>query len=115
MDIYSVSILLSILVYLFVGNYAGRKVKDLDDYFVVGRQAPTLLIVGTLVASFLSTNTFLGETARAYSFYAGSWLLFPPTSCPPFYAKENLRNNTGHPSIHNCKGVFPTIGNLDCR
>ena len=48
MDIYSISVLVSLLVYLFVGNYAGRKVKRLEDYFVVGRQAPTLLIVGTV-------------------------------------------------------------------
>ena len=61
MNIYTVTIFISILVYVAVGNYAGRRVKNLEDYFVVGRQAPTLLIVGTLVASFLSTNTFLGD------------------------------------------------------
>jgi Na+/proline symporter len=78
MDIYTIAILVSFVVYIAVGNYAGRKVKHLEDYFVVGRQAPTLLIVGTLVASFISTNTFLGDAARAYSYFAGSWLLFPP-------------------------------------
>jgi len=50
-----------------VGNYAGRRVKHLEDYFVAGRKAPTLLIVGTLVASLMSTNAFMGETGRAYS------------------------------------------------
>ena len=63
MDIYTSSILISIVIYALVGNYAGRKVKHLEDYFVVGRQAPTLLIVGTLVASVLSTNAFLLGTA----------------------------------------------------
>ena len=67
MDIYTTTILVSILVYIAVGNYAGRKVKHLEDYFVVGRQAPTLLIVGTLVASVLSTNAFLGETGFSYA------------------------------------------------
>ncbi|MBH8581910.1 sodium:solute symporter family protein [Bisbaumannia pacifica] len=42
----------------------------MDDYFVAGRRAPTLLIVGTLVASFLSTNAFLAETGFAYDGYA---------------------------------------------
>ena len=51
MDIYTSSILISIIVYAIVGNYAGRKVKHLEDNFVVGPQAPTLLIVGTLVVS----------------------------------------------------------------
>ncbi len=78
MDIYSGGILISILVYIGVGNYAGRRVKDLDDYFVAGRRAPTLMIVGTLVASYLSTNTFMAETGMAYSNWAGPWILFPP-------------------------------------
>jgi len=77
MDIYSASILISILVYIAVGNYAGRKVKDLEDYFVVGRQAPTLLIVGTLVASVLSTNAFLGETGFSYASQGGAFILWP--------------------------------------
>ena len=50
MDIYTTSILASLVVYAIVGNYAGRKVKHLEDYFVVGRQAPTLLIVGAGIA-----------------------------------------------------------------
>ena len=77
MDIYSASILISILIYIAVGNYAGRKVKHLEDYFVVGRQAPTLLIVGTLVASVLSTNAFLGETGFSYATQGGAYILWP--------------------------------------
>jgi len=65
-NIYTVTILLSILAYVVVGNYVGRKVKGLEDYFVVSRQAPVLLIVGTLVASFLSTNTFMGQAGFNY-------------------------------------------------
>jgi sodium/pantothenate symporter len=60
-------ILISIAIYFVVGNYSGRKVRDLDDYFVAGRRAPTLLVVGTLVASLLSTTAFLGETGMAYT------------------------------------------------
>jgi Na+/proline symporter len=67
MNVYAVGLLISLLVYFAVGNYAGRKVKHLEDYFVAGRQAPTLLIVGTLVASLMSTNAFMGETGQAYS------------------------------------------------
>jgi sodium/pantothenate symporter len=66
---YTIGILVSLTVYLAVGTYVGRKVKHLDDYFVAGRQAPTLLIVGTLVASLLSTTAFLGEVGMAYSGY----------------------------------------------
>ncbi len=75
MNIYTITIFISILVYVAVGNYAGRRVKNLEDYFVVGRQAPTLLIVGTLVASFLSTNTFLGDAGFIYGFNTGRLLM----------------------------------------
>ena len=78
MDIYSGTVLLSLLVYIVIGSYAGRRVKKLDDYFVAGRRAPTLLIVGTLVASVLSTNIFLGETGFVYEGQAGPYLLWPP-------------------------------------
>ena len=78
MDIYSGAILVSLIVYIAVGNYAGRRVKKLEDYYVAGRRAPTLLIVGTLVASVLSTNIFLGETGFVYEGQAGPYLLWPP-------------------------------------
>ncbi len=78
MDIYTGAIVVSLLVYIAVGNYAGRRVKRLDDYFVAGRRAPTLLIVGTLVASLFSTTAFLGEAGFAYAGQAGPFLLWPP-------------------------------------
>jgi sodium/pantothenate symporter len=56
----------SILAYIIVGLYAGRKVKNTADYYVSGRNAPTILISGTLFASMLSTNGFMGDTAWAY-------------------------------------------------
>jgi Na+/proline symporter len=57
-DIYSTAILVSLIIYIAVGNYAGRRVKKLDDYFVAGRRAPTLLIVGTFVSSLISTDAY---------------------------------------------------------
>jgi Na+/proline symporter len=69
LNAYTIGILVSLAVYLAVGTWAGRKVRHLEDYFVAGRQAPTLLILGTLVASLLSTTAFLGEVGMAYSGY----------------------------------------------
>jgi sodium/pantothenate symporter len=77
MDIYTTAIAISLVVYIAIGNYAGRRVKKLDDYFVAGRKAPTILIVGTLVASLISTNAFLGETGFVYDGQAGPYLLWP--------------------------------------
>ncbi|MDX1480646.1 MAG: sodium:solute symporter family protein [Woeseiaceae bacterium] len=77
MDIYTTTIAISILVYILIGNYAGRGIRNLDDYYVAGRRAPTLLIVGTLVASVMSATMFLGEAGFAYDMAAGPYVLFP--------------------------------------
>lgn len=63
MNLYAVGI----LAYLAVGNYAGRKVKQLEDYFVAGRQPPTLLIAGPLkYAVALQTSVGAASAARGY-------------------------------------------------
>ena len=81
MSIYTFGLLISIIVYLAVGSYAGRKVKHLEDYFVAGRNAPTLLIVGTLVASLMSTNAFMGETGLGYSGYPAIIIILTAVNC----------------------------------
>lgn len=66
MNIYLIGVIISIVIYMLVGNFAGKKVKDVNDYYVSGRNAGTLLIAGTLFASMVSTNSFLGDTAWIY-------------------------------------------------
>ena len=75
MNLYLIGVLISLLIYFIVGNYAGRRVKDVDDYYVGGRNAPTILIAGTLFASMLSTNGFMGDTAYAYTGHITSLVL----------------------------------------
>lgn len=77
MDTFTITIGVSILIYVVIGSYAGRSIKQLDDYFVAGRRAPTLLILGTLVASVMSTAIFMGEAAFTYDGQLGAYLLFP--------------------------------------
>lgn len=67
--VYIIGVFAALAIYLFVGLYSTKKVKDLNDYYVAGRNAPTILIVGSLVASFISTGAFLGETGEVYSGY----------------------------------------------
>lgn len=72
MNIYLIGVLTALFVFFIVGMLAGRKVKDTNDYYVAGRNAPVPLIVGSLVASFLSTGAFLGDTGEVYSgFFMG--------------------------------------------
>lgn len=67
MNVFLIGVIISTIIYLSVGFYVGRKVKNVDDYYVAGRNAPAILIVGSLVASFLSTGAFLGDTGEAAS------------------------------------------------
>jgi Na+/proline symporter len=84
MNAYTIAIVISVIIYVVIGNYAGRKIKHLDDYFVAGRQAPTFLIVGTLVASVVGTNTFLGEVGFSYSGYGAVLVLYTAISLPGY-------------------------------
>lgn len=67
MSIYFIGVIISILVYLLVGIWAGRNVKDKNDYYVSGRNGSTLLIAGTLFASMLSVTGFMGDQGFCYS------------------------------------------------
>lgn len=72
MNTYFIGVICSFAVFLLIGVIAGRRVKNVNDYYVSGRQAPTALIVGSLIASFLSTGAFLGDTGEVYSgFFMG--------------------------------------------
>ena len=77
MTIYTVTIAISVLLFIAIGSWAGSKVQNIDDYFVAGRRSPTLLIVGTLVASVFSTSIFLGEAGFTYDGQLGPYLLLP--------------------------------------
>ena len=72
MNVYMIGVLVSIVVFIVIGVLAGKKVKDANDYYVAGRKAPTILIVGSLIASFLSTGAFMGDTGEVYrGFFMG--------------------------------------------
>ena len=63
-EFYLAGIALALIVYMIIGVVAGRKVKDKNDYYVAGRRAPVALIVGSLIASFLSTGAFMGDAGE---------------------------------------------------
>ncbi len=72
---FALAILGSFVLYLVIGAVVGRSVKTTDDYYVSGRNAPTFLVAGTLVASFVSTVSFMGELGFSYDGFAIPMLL----------------------------------------
>ncbi len=66
MNIYFIGMCISMAVYIVIGLLVSRKVKSVDDYYVAGRRAPGILIVGSLVASYASTGIFIGDSGEYY-------------------------------------------------
>lgn len=66
MDTFTITVVLSFIGFLVVGIWVSRGINNKNDYFVAGRNVGVLFIVGTLVASFLSTVALMGEAGMAY-------------------------------------------------
>ena len=67
MNVYLIGMGISFFVYLVIGFFISRKVKDANDFYVAGRNAPMLLIVGSMIASYVSTGMFMGDAGEYYS------------------------------------------------
>jgi len=63
---------LSVLILLALR--AKKKTQDIEDYYVGGRSVPTLLVVLSFYATFVSTNSFVGHSAKSYV-YGVSWMI----------------------------------------
>ena len=69
---YLIGTVAALILFIVIGVIAGRSVKDTNDYYVAGRRAPVVLVVGSLIASFLSTGAFMGDTGEVYGgFFMG--------------------------------------------
>ena len=66
-NIYFIGMCISMAIYIVIGIIVSRRVKDIDDYYVAGRNAPTFLISGSLIASYVGVALFMGDAAESYS------------------------------------------------
>ena len=67
MNIYLIGMAITMVLYLVVGAIISRSVKNANDFYVAGRNAPAFLITGSLVASFIGVGLFMGDVGEAYS------------------------------------------------
>ncbi len=66
-NIYFIGMAISFIIYLLIGFIVSRKVKNANDFYVAGRNAPVFLIVGSMIASYVSTGMFMGDAGEYYS------------------------------------------------
>lgn len=57
---------LALALYVAVGILVARRIKNSDDFFIMGARGSTVLIVGTLAATYLSAVTLLGISGLSY-------------------------------------------------
>ncbi len=67
MNVYLIGMVISFIVYLVIGFFISRKVRNANDFYVAGRNAPIGLIVGSMIASYVSTGMFMGDAGEYYS------------------------------------------------
>ncbi|WP_174734446.1 sodium:solute symporter family protein [Mesobacillus harenae] len=56
-----------VAIYIIAGIVVTRHVKNKDDFYVMGEKGSTLLIVGTLSATYLSAVTLMGLAGMIYN------------------------------------------------
>ena len=62
-----IGILITFAIYIVISFLISKRFKSANDFFVAGRNAPTFLITGSLVASFIGVGLFMGDVGEAYS------------------------------------------------
>ena len=59
-------IIVYLVMTLAVGIYAGRRIRDLEDFAVAGRSYPAWIIFATLAASFIGGGFTMGNAQKVY-------------------------------------------------
>lgn len=67
MNTYLIGMVVSFIVYVVLGFIISKRVKNANDFYVAGRKAPVLLIVGSMIASYVSTGMFMGDAGEYYN------------------------------------------------
>lgn len=71
MNIYLFGMIVTMILYVVVGAIISRRVRNVNDFYVAGRNAPAFLITGSLVASFIGVGLFMGDVGESYSGFFG--------------------------------------------
>ncbi|MCQ2530414.1 MAG: sodium:solute symporter family protein [Lachnospiraceae bacterium] len=66
MNVYLIGMIIAMVIFLIIGFVVSKKVQSAEDFYVAGRQAPVILIAGSLVASYSSTGMFMGDAGTCY-------------------------------------------------
>ncbi len=67
MNVFLIGMSVTMVAYVIIGALISRKVNNANDFYVAGKNAPTMLITGSLIASFIGVGLFMGDVGESYS------------------------------------------------
>lgn len=76
MNVYFAGMCMAMAFFVLISYVVGKKVRGAEDFYIAGRSAPLILVVGSMVASYTSSGMFMGDAAEAYEGALSSMLLF---------------------------------------
>lgn len=56
-----------LFIYILVGAIISKFIKNSKDFYIMGERGSTILIVGTLAATYLSATTLMGIAGQSYA------------------------------------------------
>lgn len=66
MNIYLVGMIISMLIYVTVGHQISKGLKSAKDFYIVEGEAPTVWVVGSIVASYIGCGVYMGDAGECY-------------------------------------------------
>ena len=67
MNIYFIGMVISMALYIIIGGMVSRKLKSANDFYIAEGNAPTILIVGSIVASYIGCGVYMGDAGECYA------------------------------------------------
>jgi SSS family transporter len=73
MNVYLIALIIYCILMLVIGFLSSKKVKTADDFLLAGRSLGSLLVIGTLLASWNGAGSIVGAVRLAYEGGVGFW------------------------------------------
>ncbi len=75
MPVYALAISVYVLALLYVGARKAKNVKSQEDFALAGRNLPTFVLVGTLLATWIGTGSIFGNAEETYRVGVAAFIL----------------------------------------
>ena len=111
MNLFLIALIVYLLIFVGIGIFDARGVKDFTDYSVAGKRQSALAVVMTLLATVVGASTTIGitDTVNNIGFPGIWWLMFGAIGLilQSFIISEKVRS-TGADTLPDLAKISPT-------